>query len=149
MVSSDLVLRPPEPRHPRKRKAPAASANGQPADSVVVQRAFQVAYTERYGFPVIENHGRDRKLLKQLVEQWGLDETLRMVRVFFAATRRGGFGYEQVRRLRWHNVPDFYNGAQVLRRMQADGPDLADRTQSNVHEAMKAMGRPDGREGSK
>jgi hypothetical protein len=96
------------------------------------------AYERRYGFPPIVNEGRDGKLLKTLVEQWGEPTVLALVDAFFAATKPGVRGYQEIRRLRWHNIPDFYTGAQILRRLEASGPELSEKTASNLHEILKA-----------
>lgn len=123
-----------------KRKAAAAPSKESPSPVVRVEQHFVRLHTERYGFPPIVSYGRDRALLKKLVDQWGEEPTCRMVETFFAATRAGGLGYSEIKRLRWHNIQDFYTGAQILRRLQQTG-DTQERTASNAHEIAKAMGK--------
>ena len=147
MPDEELTLEPTgkKPRRkaaPRTRRTPAERmASDNPVERVF--GAFEQAFQARYHFPVIVSDARDRSILKRLVEQWGEADVLALVDQFFSATRPGGRGYQEIRRLRWHNVADFSNGAQILRRLNGAGPggDLHERTASNVDEVAKALGR--------
>lgn len=136
-MTDDLIGGQPEAK-PRRMRKPKA----EPAVSVRLEREFKVQFQTRYGFPPIVCEGRDRKLLNTLVEQWGEEAVFELMRDFFLATRPGATGYQEIRRLRWHNIPDFYTGAQILRRLHGDRTaDLSDRTAANVSEIARAMGR--------
>ena len=110
--------------------------------SMRIAGAFMAAFQARYGFPPIINEGRDLKLLNTLIAQWGEPDVLALIAAFFLATRPGGKGYQEIRRLKWHNVMDFYTGAQILRRINGDAScDLSERTALNQSEILKAMGK--------
>jgi hypothetical protein len=117
--------------------------NGEESNSPVVrvEAKFVRLHEKRYGFKPIVSYGRDRSLLKKLIEQWGEEATSEMVDAFFAATWPGGIGYQEIRRMRWHNIQDFYQGAQIIRRLQQSGGELQDRSAANAHEIAKAMGK--------
>lgn len=150
MKDDELILQPPSTTRKKATKKSPEDKLKSPSVSVRLEARFQIAFARRYGFPVILSEGRDRALLNKMVEQWGEgDEATgeaavgRTMDEFFAATMPGGRGYHEIKRLRWHNIPDFFNGAQILRRLNGSGPvgDLHERTSSNVHEVMKAMGK--------
>lgn len=123
-----------------RRKREEGEAVESQSPTVRIEQEFIRQHESRYGFPPIVSYGRDRGLLKKLIEQWGEDAVRDLVGAFFAATRPGGLGYSEIRRLRWHNIQDFYTGAQIIRRLQQAG-DVQDRTAANAHEAAKAMGK--------
>lgn len=139
---------------PRKKRGPIAQQAPEDklkSDSVVVrlEGAFQIAYQQQWGFPVILNYGRDRAVLKKLAEQLGEGDerkgetlTASLMKDFFRAVRPVSQGGDPaVSRCRYSNIPDFGYHAQYLLLQRRRGPTLAARTADNVSEIAKATGR--------
>lgn len=125
----ELILRSkqPKPTKPRRQVSDGST--------VRVEQAFKSAFEQRWGFPLICNPGRDRKLLKGLIGQWGEAETAVLIPLFFATTD------PEIRRCRFYNIPDFAYWSLKLRRIHGNGAGLQGRTAENVHEIAKAMGK--------
>ena len=153
MPDDELILQPSNGARPRKKRTPIAQQTPQDklkSGSAVVrlEGRFQIAYESQWGFPVILNYGRDRTLLKKLVEQLGAGDekkgeelTASLMTDFFEAVQPVGKGGDPVvSKCRYSNVQDFAYHAPQLLLKRARGPQLQDRTAKNIHEIRKAMG---------
>lgn len=133
------------------RKAPKKRAQVTPEEKlrsgspvVRLEGAFQLAFERTWGFPVIINYGRDRKLLQDLVDQLGEEGVAALIPRFFAAVvpvQKGGDPV--VSRCRASDIADFKYHVPHLRMKAARGAagDMSERTAANVDAAMKATGR--------
>lgn len=120
-----------------KRKASTPEEKAKSESAVVrVEGYYQIAFKNRWGFPVILREARDRAILKLLIEQWDEKAVKRTIDEYMNSTD------PEVRRSRFYNIPDFGYWAPKLRMQLAGGGVMMhDRTASNAHEVMKAMGR--------
>lgn len=107
--------------------------------SIRLEGLFEIEHRKKWGFLPIIKQGRDRKLLKDLAEQWGEKVTAKIIVAFFNSTD------PQIRRCRFFNVPDFAYWAPNIRlsmsRRNGAAVGMNEKTASNAHEIAKAMGR--------
>lgn len=142
---TELVLQPTEGkvRKPRKQLTHAEKVAQMQASKSMSMRLLGAWCTQyehtrntvkRWGFPYsLHAQTRDLAILKKMGEDWGEDETLAVMRAFFATTD------PRIMRTNYE-MTDFRFHAARLRMAQAGG-EMHDKTASNIHEISKAMGR--------
>ena len=153
MPDDELILEPSNGAKPRKKRKPIAQQAPQDklqSSSAIVrlEGKFQILFAALWGFPVILSYGKDRALLKKLVDQLGAGDektgeemTGSLMDDFFKAVQPVGKGGDPVvSKCRYSNISDFAYHAPQLLLNRSRGPQLSDRTARNVSEIKKAMG---------
>lgn len=138
---TDLVLQPTpaegKVRKPRKQLTHAEKVAQMLASKSMSMRLLG-KWCTRYGgkwpFPYsLHAQTRDLTILKKMAEDWGEPDTASTIDLFFDSQD------PRVTRTNYE-VTDFRNHAARLRMAQAGGG-INEKTQSNIHEISKAMGR--------
>lgn len=119
---------------PAKRAKPKKKPSEHGAAIAECFAAWQAQHQRRHGVPPMFSRGRDAKIFKDLLEQIGRDETLRLIEGFFQlrdpAVERGGF-----------TVLDLRVHAPRLRlRLVANRPVVHERTARNADAVRRAVG---------
>lgn len=141
-MSDELVLEPTDPKRRRKRQTPADKLKS-PSLTVRLEGVFEAEYEQCWKIPYFQTTpGEDRKKLKQLGEQLGEAGAVALIREFFVAVRPVTQGGDPVvSRCRFSNVRDLSFQTQYLLLQRSRGPQLSDRTATNIAEVARATGR--------